>query len=126
MLQKILVVVLAVASLWDGFTTMYGTSHVLGDGCGQVFAAFLFGILISALLLNTKRIIEGNDDFQGNVSRLLWFLALAYDLYTSWLGNANFLVPNGSGVERGVILTGLTVLVSGSPVLLSYHLDRWE
>jgi hypothetical protein len=124
-LKHILAIVLVIASFWDGFTTLYGTNQLLGgEGGAQAFASLLFAVLITTLLLNTKRIMSMGDTFEGNLSKILWFLALGYDLYTAWEGNHRFLVTEVSG-GRAVVLFGLTALTTGSPMLLSFQLDDW-
>ena len=124
-LKHVLAIVLVVASFWDGFTTLYGTYQLLGgEGGGQAVASLLFAVLITTLLLNTKRIMSMGESFEGNLSKVLWFLAFAYDLYTAWEGNHRFLVDEVSG-GRAVVLFGLTGLTTGAPMLLSFQLDDW-
>jgi hypothetical protein len=64
-MEKVLLLVLTLASLWDGFTTIYGTIEILGTGWVPIIAALLFGALILSLLLNTKRIMSWENDFSG-------------------------------------------------------------
>lgn len=124
-LKKVLIFVLFCASAWDAFTTLYGTHRILGTGAAPIFASVLFAVLVTVLLLNTRRIIEmSGDHFQGGLSKFLWFLALVYDLYTAWVGNHRFLVQELDG-PRIVVLVGLTLLATGSPMLLSYYVDEW-
>ena len=122
-LDQLMLVALVCASLWDGFTTVYGTSRILGDDGAQVFASALFGLLVLVFMLNSRTILNGQkgDEASGCVGRVLWFTAIGYDLYTSWVGNARFLVGNAVNVERTAVLIGVTILVSGSPVLLSFR-----
>jgi hypothetical protein len=125
-LKKTLVAVLFCATAWDAFTTLYGTQRILGEGCAPISAAVLFAVLVTVLLLNTERILEmDSEGFQGVLSKFLWFLAIVYDLYTAWTGNHRFLVQE-LDLPRTVVLAGLTLLATGSPMLLSYHVDEWR
>ena len=127
----IFAVVLAIASIWDVFTTIYGTTRILGEGAGQMTAAILFGALIGSSLVNTRSILSRRDDAARMLMSLFWVLSLGYDLYTSYLGNERFLLPLAGDEQiwgrieepRFLILLGLTMLVSGSPVLLSLLWD---
>ena len=119
-MKKMLVFVVGSASLWDGFTTVYGTTRFLGNDAGSLAAAFVFAALIMSFLLNTRRIIYSFEGFTGFVFRFLWFVSICYDLYTSWIGNNHFLVGTSTGeTERVILIAGLTVLVSGSPIVFS-------
>jgi len=113
-----LLIVLAIATVWDGFTTVYGTIQVLGSGPFQIMASLLFSALILAFVLNTRRIIKWRSDFVGVIARFFWVIALGYDFYTSWIGNKNLVVP-GTANTGTIILIGLTLLVVASPILLS-------
>lgn len=114
-----LVVILAVASLWDGFTTIYGTLFILGTGPLQIVASVLFSALILAFVLNTTRLMKLRRGFLSTITKLFWFIALCYDLYTSWIGNINLIGQGRSDGATVTILIGLTLLVSASPILLS-------
>lgn len=119
MLRIFLLIVLIVATIWDGFTTIYGTIQILGDGPLQIVASVLFSALILGFVLNTRRILGRLNGFIGVITKFFWFIALGYDFYTSWTGNANLLVqPSGETAET-VVLIGLTLLVIASPILLS-------
>jgi hypothetical protein len=114
-----LLIILALASIWDAFTTVYGTIYVLGDGLLQIFAALLFSGLILGFVLNTKRIVRWRGGFVGGLIKFFWLIALFYDFFTSWIGNRNLLLPGESGAAELTILIGMTLLVTASPVLLS-------
>lgn len=120
-MDQLMLVALVSASLWDGFTTVYGTSRILGGDPVQVIASGLFGLLVLVFMLNSRAIISGKDDAKTAIGRVLWFTAIAYDLYTAWVGNARFLVGESVSGERTAILIGVTIMVSGSPVLLSFR-----
>lgn len=118
-MKKILVLVLGLASFWDGFTTVYGTINTIGMGIFQLIAGLIFGALILCCLLFTERIIRWESNFTGAILRFFWFIALCYDLYTSWLGNRDFIIGYNPSDKKTVVLIGLTALVSGSPIILS-------
>lgn len=125
--QLMFLMVLASASIWDGFTTMYGILHALGKGHQQMIAAGIFMGIIIALLLNTKKILFESDseEFSGILLRIFWMLAIGYDIYSSWMGNQAFLIK-GNSIDAKVILAGLTLMVSGSPVLISLLWEQWR
>ena len=114
-----LLIVLVLASIWDAFTTVYGTIYVLGDGIIQIAAALLFSGLILGFVLNTKRIIRWRGGFVGGITKFFWLIALFYDLFTSWIGNESLLLTGNGGAAELAILVGLTLLVTASPILLS-------
>ena len=120
-LHNILLLAAGIASFWDGFTTVFGTATILDGGVAAGIAGLLFGLLIMSLMLNSKRVIEtSTDSFEGMLFRVLWFIAVFYDLYTSWLGNQEFILGQDASGSRIAVLIGLTLLVSGSPVLVSF------
>jgi apolipoprotein N-acyltransferase len=119
----LLLVVLAVASLWDAFMTIYGTVTILGNGPLQIAAALLFSALVLTLLLNTKRIMRSLSGLMGNMAKFFWFIAIFYDFFTSWVGNSQLIIVGERNAAQTVILIGLTLLVVSSPILLS---ELWE
>ncbi|MFN0139625.1 MAG: hypothetical protein ACKVQW_06020 [Pyrinomonadaceae bacterium] len=122
-MTQVLIVVLIAASLWDGFTTIYGTLNILGSGGVAIVASLLFGALILSFLLNTQKVWKWESDFAGGLLKLFWFVAIAYDLYTAWDGNQAFIVGETKNEKQLIVLAGLTIMISGSPVILSI---LWE
>lgn len=121
----LLLIIVALAGLWDGFTTIYGTTKVLGTGPIQIAVSLLFSALVLSFLLSTRRILGGSEGgFMGLFARFFWLLALFYDLYTSWIGNSDLILPHRSTVAETVILLGLTFLVSGSTILFPFLWER--
>lgn len=114
-----LIVVLVAATIWDIFTTGYGTIQVLGFGPAQIAASVLFSALIAAFVLNTSRIMRLKSGFVSFIAKFFWLIALAYDFYTSWIGNANLVTRNRGDTQEIILLIGLTLLVIASPILLS-------
>lgn len=121
--MEFLMIILALASIWDAFTTVYGTRKVLGDGSLQVAAALLFGALILGFVLNTRRIVKWHGSFFGVLLKFFWFVAICYDFLTSWIAHTDIFVPDENSALQIIIVIGLTLLVSGSPLLLS---GLWE
>jgi hypothetical protein len=119
MLKIFLLIVLVMAAIWDGFTTFYGTIQILGDGPLQIVASVLFSALILGIVLNTRRILERLNGFIGVITKFFWFVALSYDFYTSWTGNADLIVGRSGETAETLVLLGLTLLVIASPILLS-------
>jgi hypothetical protein len=118
-----LMIILVLASIWDAFATVYGTLQVLGDGTLQIAASLLFGGLILGFVLNSRRILKWRGSFFGGLLKLFWFIALCYDFLTTWIANRDLLGQDPNSVVQIVILIGLTLLVSASPILLT---GLWE
>jgi hypothetical protein len=119
----LLLVVLAVAALWDAFMTIYGTVTILGSGPLQIAASLLFSALVLTLLLNTRRIMRSLSGFMGSMAKFFWFIAIGYDFFTSWVGNSRLIVGDRRNAAQTLILIGLTLLIVSSPILLS---ELWE
>lgn len=118
-MRLFLVSVLLAATIWDILTTVYGTIQVLGFGPFQVAASLLFSALIAAFVINTTRILRLRQGFVGVMVKFFWLIALAYDFYTSWIGNANLVTQGRGDFQETALLVGLTLLVVASPILLS-------
>ncbi|MCB0167084.1 MAG: hypothetical protein KDI79_22845 [Anaerolineae bacterium] len=118
-MKLFLVIVLLSATIWDVFTTAYGTIQVLGFGPFQIAASILFSALIAAFVINTARILRLRQGFVGVMVKFFWIIALAYDFYTSWIGNAKLVTQGRGDAQELILLVGLTLLVIASPILLS-------
>ena len=121
--ETFLMIILGLASIWDAFATVYGTSQVLGNGTLQIAAALLFGGLILGFVLNSRRILKWRSSFFGGLLKFFWFIALCYDFLTTWIANRDIIGQEQNSVVQVIILIGLTLLVSASPILLS---GLWE
>jgi hypothetical protein len=108
-----------IASIWDGFTTLYATLQVLGNGFVQIAAGLLLSALILAFVLNTKRVVSWRGGFVGALAKLFWFIAFCLDAYTSWIANSALVVPGTGTARETILLIGLTLLVTASPIILS-------
>ena len=132
-------------ALWDVFTTFAGTLSVLGDDDVGFFMALILTLAVATFNVGTKFIFDDkhkNPVIPGNAMIIftpLWFFALVYNIYTSFVANAQFLILRnqiGLRVETDitelfrqlestelVIAIGLTVLVSGSTLLFSFFIN---
>src|SRR5262245_8715206 len=119
-----LVILLIIGTAWDAFTTVYGTIQVLGASGPTFMASLLCGVLVSAALLSTQRILHWKDDVAGGFLRIFWFVSICYDLYTSWIGNKRFIIGADLDAEKTVVLLMLTLIISGSPIVFSLIGDK--
>jgi len=119
--MNILLIVTGLTGLWDGFTTFYGVSQIMGTTKEATIASAFFAFIIAGFLFGTKTIwdIAGNN-LLSIILKLLWFIALSYDIYTSFYGNKTFILNGQGSEEQMIILIGMTLLVSGSPIIYSY------
>jgi hypothetical protein len=122
----VLLVVVAVGTLWDAFTTIYGATVILGDGLIPALAALIFTALMLGFLLATMRIFRWQGGFSGVLMKFFWAVALAYDFYASWVGNNDLIVGQDSTPTsaQSFMIVGFTLLVISSPALLSVLWDR--
>ena len=125
-----LVLVFGSASLWDGFTTVYGTSQIMGGGMIGIIAGVLVALIVLIMLSGTNvfwfQEWGSNREIQLWIFRIFWLGALCYDAYTSYLGNERFLVSEYPSGPENFVLVGMTFLVTGSPVMMSilFSLDN--
>jgi hypothetical protein len=120
----LLLAILAIGTLWNAFTTVYGAMSILGDGFLQIIASLLFSALVLGFVLNTTRIIRSRGGFLGGLLTFFWFISVCYNFYTSWIGNRTLLGGDQGGGAETIILIGLTLLGASSPILLSALWDR--
>nr|VFK79233.1 MAG: hypothetical protein BECKSD772D_GA0070982_104113 [Candidatus Kentron sp. SD] len=107
-------------SFWDGFTTVIGTIKIIGDGENQIIGAIILALGITAFLFGTTAIFYRADGLLRQFLAVSWFLAVAYDLTTSWYGNLEYVFQNNiSTIPEYLILAAITGFISASPVLLS-------
>jgi len=112
---------LGFVTIWDTITTIYGTSTILGKGTVQIILSVLFGVLISMFLFRSIPIIKNpSEELIPVGAKVLWFLAVLYDLYTAFLGNMDLILGDtATGVQKVVIAVGLTVFICSAPIGLS-------
>jgi len=133
--MQILLIITGLAGLWDGFTTFYGISEIMGVSdisrfnsreITQIIASAVFAMVIAGFLFGTKIIFEvSKNNTIAPLLKLLWFVAFAYDLYTSFYGNQQFIFAGRINDEQMGMLIAMTILVSGSPIIYSYLIDRY-
>jgi hypothetical protein len=118
-MEILLLAILAIGTLWNAFSTVYGAMSILGDGLLQVIASLLFSALVLGFVLNTTKIIRTRSGFIGGLLTFFWFISVCYNFYTSWIGNRRLLGGEGGSGAETVILIGLTLLGASAPILLS-------
>lgn len=119
--KSLLLIGLGAVAVWDTVTTVYGTSTILGKGDVQIVLSVLFGLLISSFLLRTIPIIKNpSDDLIPTGAKVLWFLAVLYDLFTAFMGNFDLVLSQtASGVQKIIIAIGITIFICSAPIGLS-------
>ena len=132
--MQVILVITGLAGLWDGFTTFYGVSEIMGVSdvmelrsrdMTKIIASACFALVITGFLFATKTIWEiSNNNAIAPMLKLLWFIAFFYDLYTSFYGNQAFIFSGNINDEQMMMLIGITILVSASPIVYSYLLDN--
>jgi len=125
-MRGFLLICLGITGLWDGFTTLYGTLAILGADTAQMFISVVMAVVIMGLLFSTRSIMKTDPvSLLGVLLRLLWLTAVSYDLYTSYIGNEEFIIQGIANDQQAVVLLGITILVSGSPIMFSLLQDRY-
>jgi len=119
--KNLLIIGLGAVTVWDTITTVYGTNTILGKGDVQIILSVLFGLLISSFLLRTIPIIKNpSDDLIPTGAKVLWFLAVLYDLFTAFMGNFDLVLSQtASGVQKVIIAIGITIFICSAPIGLS-------
>lgn len=118
----VLLVILGITGLWDGFTTFYGSHSMLGDTGVSIIMSIIFAVIITAFLFTTSFIWsrEIEDEFIGILLRGFWLIAFGYDIFTSFIGNKDIILPEAGSFSQLAMLVGITIMVSGSPIIFSY------
>lgn len=123
--MQILLIITGLTGLWDGFTTFYGISEIMGTKNEEIIASAFFALVIAGFLFGTKTIWETSKSHAiAPMLKLLWFIAFFYDVYTSFYGNREFILHGHVNDEQMIMLIGMTILVSGSPIIYSYLIDN--
>jgi len=111
---------LAIVSLWDCYTTFYGTHRIAGDSPTQFGISIAFGIGLSIGMLRSVPILKNpNEDVFAVSAKAMWFLALIYDLYTAFLGNFYLLLASVNDNSKIILANGLTIFTVYAPICLS-------
>lgn len=134
----ILLIACGLTGLWDGFTTFYGTyvaltgsievaSNISTLESGElikVIASAFFAVIILGFLFGTKHVWRSKGDiFTSGLLRMFWIVAFVYDIYTSFIGNRDIIIGSPGSTNQFVILIGMTILVSGAPIIFSLMMD---
>jgi hypothetical protein len=140
-LKSILITMLALVCAADAFTTVLGLYSIVRPVPGNELSWIMCigpALIILALLMITEFVWEGYGGIFV-IIRVLWFVALMYDIYTSFVANlvivalgasALATMPLGqawSATTSGqIIAVSLgTVLMSVAPMLLPYITKRF-
>ena len=133
----IVLAVVFIGTLWDGFTTLYGAYVIFRDEPWALqnvvslrdlepraaLVALIFALLLLAFLLLARPILQAEMTPVATLLKFCLALAIGYDLFTSWLGNAHFLFrqqPTENVLLLDLFLLGLTVFVSACTLLTSF------
>jgi hypothetical protein len=125
--MRVLIFVVALGALWDGFTSFYGIAEfydvVIGESkWPQIVFAVIAAITIVGFMVATRLIWSGTEE-NNTILILLkvaWVVCFVIDLATSFIGTQDFVFK---GMVGGTVdLLGLLIisfLVTSSSVLLS-------
>jgi len=120
MSNTLLKIGLGVVTAWDTVTTVYGTSTILGTANLQIAISIAFALLLTAYLLRSIPIIKNpSDEIIPVGAKILWFLAILYDIFTAYTGNFDLVLGNIGGGQKIIISIGLTIFISSAPIGLS-------
>lgn len=118
--RQLLIIGLGFVTIWDTVTTIYGTKLILGDGSVQFVIAILFSLFLAAYLFRSVPIVKNpSEDLFPTGAKVLWFLAVLYDLFTAFKGNFDLVLGNVGGSERIALAIGLTIFICSAPIGLS-------
>ncbi len=134
-MRNLLLLIFGLVALFDGFTTVLGTAAILGETTPGILISILFSLIILAFMIGTYPIWNAsvidtwveNKETEGCLLffiRFLWIAAFLYDIFTSYSGNKFLVVgEETASASQEAILVGLTLLVSASPIFVSYMLN---
>lgn len=137
-MKGFMILCFGVGALWDGLTTALGLAVIIqaDDELGYAMC-FVGGIIVLGFGIGTKLIFESGG-FVYLIMKVLWLIAIIFDFYTAFIGNAQYIilkvrlldisrataslanVTHSINSAQFVVLIVLTVLVSASPILISY------
>jgi hypothetical protein len=123
--KLILFVGLGFITIWDTATTIIGTNNILGNTGMTLFLSVIFGVMLTIYLIQTIPImLNPKEDLLYIGAKILWILAILYDLFTSFIGNKNLIESGDSSFDLAqiVITIGMTLFVSSAPIAISYLL----
>jgi hypothetical protein len=119
-----ILIFLALLTVFDGFTTFWGTQTILGVSPFSSIISGIFALGIGAMLLSTASIFEYAKYHNGfaKILPLIWFIFFVYDVFTSWVGNLNLMYGENINLtgEQFAILAPVTIFVSISAIVISF------
>lgn len=118
-IKPLLIILFGLAAVWDAITTVVGTKAYLGTT--NVAVPIFVALVITAFMVGTKQLWRQREGL-GIAVKVLWCIAFAYDVFTSYIGNLTLVM--GGETEKLVFLLGITVLTSGAPILISLIFDQ--
>lgn len=140
------------SALWDLITTFLGTLLLLGSpGFVQIGISLVGTLIVGAFNFSTKSIwtpppsVAAAEPAAYVLLRLIWALALLFDLFTSLTCNATYVAYQDINIgdapiqfadilpklndSQVVVVVFVTVLATASPIVLSYlstqEIDFW-
>jgi hypothetical protein len=133
-MKGLLILLFGVGAFWDGLTTMFGVVAMLG---ANDFRAYLFGIVTGLVILGfgfgTKTIFS-EASFPYPIFQVLWIIGILFDMYTSFVGTASYLILHKFGPDAGLFasmsagqwafVAGLTVIICSAPMIISFWIDE--
>src|SRR5258706_7668009 len=132
-MRSLMLLCFGIGAIWDGITTMLGIATVLAAKSELDYAlCFVGGLLILGFSLGTTTIFNERG-VAYMLMRVLWGMAILFDVYTAFMGNAQYIVVKSSGgspllqgleFRQIVVLMVMTILVSSSPVFISYLMEK--
>jgi|SaaInl4_200m_RNA_FD_contig_21_2481239_length_1281_multi_17_in_0_out_0_3 hypothetical protein len=136
-IKKGIIAAIVILILIDASTTMIGLATIFQPSRSNPLS-FLFclgpALAVMVLLVLTQKIWQGNTPIH-RILQGVWFVALGYDVYTSFRANVGILTVGLRGlVERFDVFEKLwslrlevivavliaTLLISSAPILLPY------
>jgi hypothetical protein len=114
-------------AVWDIVTTIIGTVATIGPASAvSIMAGIIVSAFVATMLFMTFKIFD--DAFArgipvlGPLLRGVWWVALGYDIYTSFFGNAALMGVGISITNVGALLViaAMTVLVVGASLVTAY------
>jgi len=125
--MRVLIVVVSLGALWDGYTSFYGIAEfydlVMGD---SEFRRFVFAGIASITIVGfmvATRLIWSGVEVNNTITILLkvaWVVCFVIDLATSFIGTRDWIFGGMAGGPANVLgLLIFSFLVTSSSVLLS-------
>lgn len=121
-MNRLLLVPFGLAMTWGAIATFYGVVETLaGSGDMAYLAAVFLTSITTVVLFSTRQAWEGNkgDEQTGCAMQIVWLVALVCSLCASYVGNEALVTAGRSDPGVVVLLIGLTVFSTGSPIIVS-------